>query len=145
MCDHCGCRQGVIGALMDQHEAITALGSQVRRHLENGDQAAARRDFDELLAVLEPHLAWEEVGLFPRLAGQGDFAAEVEALEAEHVSVHQRVWSAPDDPAGWAAAITGVLDDLDAHIYRENFGLFPAAISVLTGEDWTAIDAAIAR
>lgn len=37
--------------------------------------------------------------------------------------------------------MTGVLDRLAEHIYREDYGLFPAAVSVLDAEDRTAIDA----
>jgi hypothetical protein len=142
MCDHCGCRQGSIGRLMDQHEQITAYGAQVRHGVSVGDEPAARAAFALLLAVLEPHNAWEERGLFARMAAQGDFADHVSDLVAEHEQLHTAIADAETAPEGWGAAIVELLDRLDAHIYRENFGLFPGAIAVLDADDWDAIIAA---
>lgn len=139
MCDHCGCRQGSIGRLMDQHDRITALGREVRDALGAGDQLRARSVFADLMAVLEPHNAWEERGLFARMSAQGDFAAHVGDLEAEHADLHAAIRDAGLDPIGWGRSVTAALDRLDAHIYRENFGLFPGAIAVLDAEDWDAI------
>ena len=56
MCDHCGCRQGAIAELMDQHEVIAAHGAQVRRLLAQHDEAAARSALDDVLALLGPHM-----------------------------------------------------------------------------------------
>lgn len=142
MCDHCGCRQGAIGELMDQHEQITAVGAQVRHAIAGGDEPAAREALDELVGLLEPHVVWEEAGLFARMRAQGDFADHVASLEDEHVALYAALDSADEADGGWAAAVVTLLDDLDRHIYRENFGLFPGAIAVLDAEDWDAVDAA---
>jgi hypothetical protein len=142
MCDHCGCRQGAIAELMDQHDRIADLGSQVRRALAADDQSGARSTLGRLLAILDPHVAWEEAGLFVVLTAQGDFAEHVAALDAEHAGLSAALAAAESDPRGWGAGVVDMLDDLDAHIYRENFGLFPGAISVLDAADWQAIDAA---
>jgi hemerythrin-like domain-containing protein len=140
MCDHCGCRQGAIAELMDQHDAIKALGTEVRQLLADGDEPAARMAFGDLLAILRPHVSWEEAGLFARVTAQGDFADHVASLEAEHASLYRDLENADLAPFGWKARILAILDDLDRHIYREDFGLFPGAISVLGPDDWDAID-----
>lgn len=140
MCNHCGCRQGAIQELMDQHDAITALGGQVRRALVDGDDPTARMTLDALLAILRPHVTWEQNGLFARVTAQGDFADHVTALEAEHESLYAQLARAELDPRGWGPAVLEMLDDLDQHVYRENFGMFSGAISVLDAEDWDAID-----
>jgi hypothetical protein len=33
-----------------------------------------------------------------------------------------------------------VLHELDEHMYKEDFGLFPAALATLDGADWDAMD-----
>jgi iron-sulfur cluster repair protein YtfE (RIC family) len=142
VCDHCGCRQGSIAELMDQHDRISELGSKVRIELDLGDVRAAREQMLALLRILRPHMAWEERGLFVRVTAQGDFADHVADLEAEHEGLFAALDAARDDPRGWGPPILEVLDELDSHMYRENFGLFPGAISVLDSDDWDAIAAA---
>jgi iron-sulfur cluster repair protein YtfE (RIC family) len=139
VCDHCGCRQGSIAELMDQHDRISELGSDVRILLALDDEVAAQARMADLLAVLRPHLTWEEKGLFPRITAQGDFADHVADLEAEHQGMFTALDAAGKDPRGWGAAICDVLNELDSHMYRENFGLFPGAIAVLDADDWDAI------
>ena len=142
MCDHCGCRQGAVQELMDQHEVIAAIADDVRRQLAAEDEPAARRRLDDLLTILRPHVTWEERGLFDRMSRQGDFADHVAALEAEHASLYAQVDIANDEPGNWGPLVLDMLRELDEHIYRENFGLFPGAISVLDAEDWEAVEAA---
>ena len=142
MCDHCGCRQGSIQELMDQHESITAISDVIRRCIKDGDQWGAHTRLDDLLTILRPHVQWEEAGLFTRMAAQGDFSEHVAALEAEHASLYAQVEAADTAGSDWAAVVLEMLTDLDEHIYRENFGLFPGAISVLEADDWDAIEAA---
>jgi hypothetical protein len=33
-----------------------------------------------------------------------------------------------------------VLHELDEHMFKEDFGLFPAALATLDGADWDAVD-----
>jgi hemerythrin-like domain-containing protein len=139
VCDHCGCRQGSIAELMDQHDRIAELGAEVRLTLASDDEYAARAQLGILLTILRPHVSWEERGLFARVIAQGDFADHVADLEAEHEGLFAAIEAAERDRRGWAPAIIEVLDELDAHMYKENFGLFPGAISVLDAEDWEAI------
>ncbi|HET7312377.1 MAG TPA: hemerythrin domain-containing protein [Mycobacteriales bacterium] len=125
---------------MDQHEVLAAIGDDARRCIANDDEWGARTRLDDLMDILRPHVEWEESGLFARIAAQGDFAEHVTALEAEHASLYAQVEAAATAP-DWADVVLEMLDELDEHIYRENFGLFPGAISVLDAEDWDAIEA----
>ena len=127
---------------MDQHEVIAAIGDDIRRCLRDGDEWGAHTRLDDLMGILRPHVEWEEAGLFARMSGQGDFAEHVAALEAEHASLYAQVEAIDRANGDWAPAVLTMLAELDEHIYRENFGLFPGAISVLDAEDWDAIDAA---
>lgn len=145
MCDHCGCRQGAIGQLMDQHDRISGIAVEVRQAVRDDDEPAARAALDRLLTILEPHVTWEEAGLFPALTAQGEFADHVGELESEHAGLYAALAAADDDARGWGTCVVEMLDELDRHIYRENFGLFPGAISVLDADDWDAIDAARPR
>lgn len=142
MCDHCGCRDlTTVGRLMDEHDRLRELGDHVRRHLDGGDLGAAREHFRELLVVLGPHVAKEEGALFPRLAVEPELTEHVTVLEGEHASLYDAVDDLDDATAqAWRDGVLAVLADLDAHIYKEDFGLFPAALATLAGDDWDAVD-----
>jgi hypothetical protein len=45
------------------------------------------------------------------------------------------------DENGWGARLQGIVDDLGEHMYKENFGLSPAALATLDGTDWDDMDA----
>jgi hemerythrin-like domain-containing protein len=141
MCDHCGCRDlTTIGRLMDEHDTLRELSEHIRGYLAAGDEAAAREHFDELLLVLGPHVAKEEGALFPRLARAAELAEHVTVLEAEHADLYDAVDDLDDEPTSWADGVRRVLHELDEHMYKEDFGLFPAALATLDGDDWDAVD-----
>ena len=57
-------------------------------------------------------------------------------------TVAEAAATAGDWARDWAPAVLTMLAELDEHLYLENFGLFPGAISVLDAGDWDAIEAA---
>jgi iron-sulfur cluster repair protein YtfE (RIC family) len=141
VCDHCGCRALTpIARLMDEHDRLRELSEHTLRHLAAGDEASARAHFDELLAVLGPHVAEEEGQLFPLLRRSEDLAAHVGVLEGEHADFYDDVDDL-DEAARWRDGVRNVLHDLSEHMYKEDFGLFPAALATLDGADWDAMDA----
>ena len=147
MCDHCGCRDLTpVAALMNEHDRLRELSGRIRRHLEAGDDAAARADFTELLIVLAPHVAKEEGSLFPMLRREGSLAEHVGVLEAEHAGLYDTVDELEDTgpSQAWRDGVRTVLRDLDEHMYKEDFGLFPAALATLDGSDWDAMEASFA-
>jgi hemerythrin-like domain-containing protein len=141
VCDHCGCRDLTpIATLMDDHDAIGGLADDVRRAFDAGDRAAAARSLSALTALLAPHVEWEERGLFAELRATGEFVDHVDVLESEHASLDLGLAAAPRDDDGWEREVRILLASLDAHIYKENFGLFPGALAALDGEAWQRVE-----
>ena len=142
MCDHCGCRDLTsVARLMDEHDRLRELSAHIRGHLAAGDAAAARAHFEELLVVLGPHVAKEEGVLFPMLRRSDELTDHVGVLEAEHAGLYDDVDELDDTVAqAWRDGIVRLLDDLSEHMYKEDFGLFPAALATLDGSDWDAMD-----
>ena len=145
MCDHCGCRSLTpVAALMQEHDRLRELSDSLRRHLAAAEEAAARADWLALLAVLGPHVAKEEGFLFPLLSRDPALAAHVGVLQDEHAGLYDSVDDLDDtcaaDVEGWAVGACTVLHDLDRHMVKEDFGLFPAALATLDGADWDAMD-----
>ncbi len=142
MCDHCGCRDLTpVARLMDEHDRLRELSTHIRGHLTSGDDAAARAHFDEVLVVLGPHVMKEEGVLFPMLRRSEELADHVGVLEAEHAGLYDDVDELDDAAAQeWRDGVVRLLDDLSEHMYKEDFGLFPAALATLDGSDWDAMD-----
>jgi hemerythrin-like domain-containing protein len=147
MCDHCGCRDLTpIARLMSEHDRLRELTGHIRSHLSAGDDAAARAHFEELLVVLGPHVAKEEGSLFPMLHHSDELADHVTVLEGEHAGLYDDVddlddaAAAPDGAQRWRDGVLRVLEDLDRHMFKEDFGLFPAALATLDGADWDAME-----
>jgi iron-sulfur cluster repair protein YtfE (RIC family) len=127
---------------MDEHDRLRELSGHIRAHLAAGDDHGARAHFDELLVVLAPHVAKEEGALFPMLRRSEELAGHVSVLEGEHAGLYDDVDDLDDaaTAAAWRAGVERLLHDLDEHMYKEDFGLFPAAIATLDGDDWDAMD-----
>ena len=129
VCDHCGCRAfPAIAELTAEHETILSLAWPLAEAARRGDATdpAAR---DELLAILDAHIAKEETGLYPLLLAAGDLSAETSGtLEDEHRTLR-------------AALTDGVFDRRDyyalaAHIEQEEMELFPAAMFAFDDDEW---------
>ena len=138
MCNYCGCREfPLIGRLSAEHEAIANAAGRLRTAASGGgdDPVAA---LDALVALLMPHTATEEDGLFEELRAEGSLAEAVAKLCAEHADIHGVLGAvhraAPDWPAVLAA-----LDRLHRHIDNEEHGLFPAAVIALPIPAWDRI------
>jgi hemerythrin-like domain-containing protein len=143
MCEYCGCQDvTAIGDLTREHDEVVGLMSKIRAAHTAGDidtmAAVARRIAD----ILAPHTAVEEEGLFPLLAD--DFPDQIAVLRAEHRHVEHVLAAAatgtPADP-DWPAGLLEVLQDLRTHILKEQDGVFPTALTSLTGSDWDSVDA----
>lgn len=143
MCDHCGCRALTpVARLMDEHDRLRELSDSIRRYLAAGDDAAARTHVVELLVVLGPHVDREEGALFRMLRRDDSLAEHVAVLAGEHAGLYDDVDDL-DDARGsaWRDGLRRLLDDLSEHMFKEDFGLFPAALAALDGADWDAMDA----
>ena len=143
MCEYCGCQDiPAIGQLTDEHDAIVAVMSHVRAALDGGQVDAAAHGSRRISALLAPHTAVEEQGLFPALAGE--FPDHVATLRAEHRTVEavldEAVDGTPTDPTR-PLRVTEALYLLREHILKEQNGMFPAALTSLDPADWDTIAA----
>ncbi len=147
MCEYCGCQAlTAIDELTREHELVVNLIGGVRHAHAAGDTARMAELARTIAAVLGPHTAVEEQGLFRALAG--DFPDQVTALQAEHRRIEavlaESATATPDEPA-WPRRLVSALDLLREHILKEQDGVFPAALTTLRTADWEAIDAVRAR
>jgi Hemerythrin HHE cation binding domain len=141
VCEYCGCQDiPAIAQLTEEHDR--ALG-HVRDAEAAGrcqDLPAARAAGAALAALLAPHSAIEEQGLFPAMAAE--HPEHVRTLLAEHELVERtlaELAQALPEP-GWPDRLRRALTVLREHIHKEQDGLFPAALTILTGDDWDALD-----
>jgi hypothetical protein len=139
MCDYCSCRDlAPIAALSEDHQNLGAASARVRTAIETGDVASARREFTSFADDLREHMATEEHGLFVELHLDASLTDAVDALERDHAGMRGAFTEldALDDDAAWAARATRVLDDLAAHIWVEEYDVFPASIVGVTPAGW---------
>ncbi|MDR2988142.1 MAG: hemerythrin domain-containing protein [Nocardiopsaceae bacterium] len=147
MCEYCGCQAlDQRSELTMEHEVVLRLISELRAAQASGDVAMMEQLARQIAAVLDPHTKVEEQGLFPALASE--FPDQMADLPAEHRRVDAVLAEAsagpPEDPA-WPDRLAGVLAVLRKHIFKEQDGVFPAALASLRTSDWEAIEAARAQ
>ena len=139
MCDYCDCRsRPLLEDLGRQHELINAAVSRLRACMSSGDLDAVRSVAAELASALAPHSTTEEDTLYPELARAG---IPDDDLRREHRSVDDAIRAAIDDPVVNEEDLRAALDELQGHIHREEYDLFPAAHQLLSDQAWERIDA----
>ncbi len=144
MCEYCGCQDlPAIAELTREHEHALSLIREMQAAGDGGDVPALAALARQLAAVLAPHTEVEEQGLFPALAA--DFPEQIAALEEDHrqlgAVLGEAAGGTPADPA-WPGRLAAALALLRGHIYREQDGVFPAALATLGAADWDRVEAA---
>ena len=143
MCEYCGCQSlEAVAELTREHDAVLGHLRTAGEAARTGDAHAAAQVCTVLLDLLGPHTAVEERALFPAMARE--YPEHVDGLRAEHASVEvalREVAAGGSAAPGWPARLGGALEVLRAHVRKEQDGLFPAALTTLTVEDWEAVDA----
>ncbi|AQP45268.1 hemerythrin domain-containing protein [Tessaracoccus flavus] len=136
MCSYCGCDSiTVIGRFMEEHvEIINACGDLRHAVADGGDVPGAAA---ALGALLGPHTASEEVGLFAVMKRRDEFTDHVSTLCGEHRSLDELLAAIADGEHELMESFEKALRD---HIHKEDNGLFPAAAMGLDGEEWIEID-----
>lgn len=138
MCEYCGCQAvAAIDQLTREHDLVVAMIGEVRGAHAAGDTPRMAGLARDIAAVLAPHTEVEEHGLFPLLTD--DFPDQVAALEAEHRRIEAVLGTDPGTP-GWPARLIETLELLREHILKEQDGVFPAALTTLSGDEWDRID-----
>lgn len=143
MCGHCGCQEvDAIGELRDEHAALVDDAHHLRQALSAGDRPAALAHLAVLVGHLARHVAREERGIFTALREQGEFAEEVETLEGEHLAFDGAIAATDPEAPDFEARVLGLLDELDAHMEREDLGIFPVSVVTLGATGWALVDRA---
>ncbi len=131
-----------IAELMDEHTALVDEASFVRHDLGAGDQVSAMARLMGLVARLDRHVRREEAGIFSAMRDAGEFVDEIDELEAEHRDFAATIAALDIDAADFATRVTALLDDLDAHVEREDLGIFPVSVVTLGATGWATVDQA---
>ncbi|MGN6088528.1 MAG: hemerythrin domain-containing protein [Actinomycetales bacterium] len=140
MCEYCGCQSvSIIADLTAEHDVVVDLLGEAQRAAERQDVDRAADLAARILAILTPHSAVEERGVFPALAD--DFPDHVAQLTAEHAAIEAVLAEPAADPAGfdrlgWPQRLVEAAEVLRAHILKEQDGVFPAALATLDADDW---------
>ena len=142
MCTYCGCQSlTAIKELTEEHDTVVDLAGRVTLAHRAGDIALMAELARRISAVLAPHNEVEEHAFFPPMAAE--FPDYIATLEDEHRLIHdvleQAAGGVPADP-GWPAALVDTLALLREHILKEQDGLFPMSLTILSPEQWDELD-----
>lgn len=142
MCEYCGCQAlASVEELTREHTEALELIALGHAACRKGDGGAAVGVAERLLALLEPHTAVEEQALFPAMARE--HPEHVAILQGEHEQVHRALsdFAAGATAPDWAGGLGTTLHLLREHIFKEQNGLFPAALVELRTADWERVEA----
>ena len=142
MCDYCGCQAiDAIAELTAEHDVVVNISGELLRALKAGDRQTAAEKSREISTVLSAHTAVEERALFPAM--REDYGEHVDALRQDHRLIEAVLAeSAEGTPTGsdWPDRVAHALRVLREHILKEEDGVFPAALTVLSPNQWDAVD-----
>jgi hemerythrin-like domain-containing protein len=88
---------------------------------------------------LEQHVTREELGIFTALRSQGDYSDEVDELEGEHRWLDTAIAGLLPGSVEFDAAVAALFEALEAHIEREDLGIFPVSVVTLGAEGWNTV------
>lgn len=143
MCGYCDCRNlPVISRLSKEHAFILRTADELRQALERDDEdrRPAEELLDQLLAMLLAHGSYEERSLYREMRADSAFEETVDDLCAEHGEIYGALRHArrvgPD-----RESVLPQLDRLHRHILKEEQGLFPPAVILLSTSAWERVAA----
>ncbi len=143
MCEYCGCKNvPAIAELTDEHADLIEQSNGLRRTLATGDSVAAFSRLSKLVHHLDVHVRREETGVFRAMRGTGEFADEVDELEAEHRDLESLMAALDPVRFDFRATVQRLLHDLDEHIEREELGIFPVSVVTLGSDGWRIVEQA---
>lgn len=134
VCDYCGCRRsGPTGELADEHVRLLELSATLEREIDDGTDASVT--FATFLDLLLRHASKEELGLFEQARISTPLGDNIDALCAEHETLHRWLAHGPNGPR-----VADALLLLDTHIEDEEHDLFPHVFHALDPEQWDEIE-----
>jgi len=140
VCEYCGCREvPAIAELRDEHHQLLHEVDHVRRALESGDGDRGRELLAALVGHLQQHVEREELGIFTALRSQGDYVDEVDELEGEHRWLDTAIAGLQPGSVEFDTAVAALFGALEAHIEREDLGIFPVSVVTLGAEGWNIV------
>jgi iron-sulfur cluster repair protein YtfE (RIC family) len=119
-----------------EHERVTNLGGDAVRAIDAGDLAKARRCVDAMALGLDSHWKGEENGLFAVMARDEEYADYIAPLVQEHRELADFLAGVDLSRTEDQERLRHEVIELDEHISKEEDGLFPAALTSLSGRDW---------
>ena len=140
MCQYCGCRAvPLIRDYIAEHDHVLNLLDGALRAIAVDDLVGAAGHVSDAREALASHWTGEENGIFKVMAARDDeYASYVAPLVEEHRELEQLLArldvSEPNDQQVLRTAFA----ELREHISKEEDGLFPASLIVLSGDDWNA-------
>ncbi len=142
MCEYCGCQSlAAIAELTAEHDQVVDLIGEIRAAHRLGDVETMLELCRRIMAVLATHTMVEEQGLFPVMAL--DFPEQIAILQGEHRRIETILAEANDalapDPT-WPSRAIDALVLLREHIFKEQDGVFPAALSTLSSAQWDRLE-----
>lgn len=142
MCQHCGCREiPAIARLSAEHEDIRTYAHDAMQLAGLGDRAGSLRMLHRMQELLVPHTRVEESALFPAMAVE--YPEHVTSLQHDHRRIAESLqWLIDSEESeNWLRKLRTALTQLFEHILREEDGLFPAALAVLSPAQWEDLEA----
>jgi hemerythrin-like domain-containing protein len=125
---------------MAEHAALTTEAFEIRQALNEGDHVRTASLVTRLAGHLSRHAGREEAGLFTALRDKAEFLDELLELEAEHLQLGGAVTVLDHDADNFVDIVTCLLDDLSAHIEREELGVFPVSVVTLGIDGWDVVE-----
>ncbi len=139
MCQYCGCREmPLLRDYIAEHERAMNHGGDAVRALERGEHDRAGELLAAMADELRTHWQGEENGLFAVMGSDEICAAHIAPLVREHRELDALLESADLTDSGDRDRIRKAVFDLHQHVAKEEDGLFPAALTILDGEQWDA-------
>lgn len=139
ICSYCDCwKLPVISRLSREHAAILKTANEVRGALDPDSPVisdAAGELLDQLLELLVAHGSYEERSLYRELRGDEAFAETAVDLCAEHSMIYGALRRVRRRGTP-GKALMPALDQLCNHIMKEEEGLFPPAVMLLSTSAW---------
>lgn len=133
MCSYCDCRSlPVISRLSLEHAAILKLAAEVRDAVGAGEDGGQL--LDRLLGMLVEHGSYEERSLYHELRCDTAFADAVGDLCSEHGAIYGALRRARRGMR--REVLLPALERLRQHIMKEEQGLFPPAVILLSASAW---------
>jgi hemerythrin-like domain-containing protein len=128
---------------IEEHEQVVDAGDDALRALDRGDVATARESLARMQEILTRHWQGEEAGVFAVMSEtDASYAEYVDVLVGEHRSLAAFLDVFDLDLPAHRERLRFEVGSLREHIGREEDGLFPAALTALSGDQWDrAIDA----